>query len=479
MSENNTIRNFIICCLAAVSFLVFGCSKVLVPDPIPVHQEVVEVPLVMPQAGDSVYLNLNNPEAVVAFYRSTDFHPQWVTREGTISLGDSLTAFIRDVRHYGLLRQRYHFRSLTEDDPLWWLTGHLLRREVELTDAFLTLSSDLRRGRLGENKADTTEINVLTRLLKARALGSALKFLQPSAPRYHALRDALQRLIEQADPRVRESLMEGLTIDTIPLHRTVKTVEINLERWRKENPSWGSRYIFVNIPSYTVEMVDGGVTALQSRAIVGKPQNATPEFSSVIQCFITYPYWHVPRKIAVQEFLPLIQRDTTFLTRNDFDVLDRKGRVLNPDSIDWKRFNKNNFPVMLRQREGPENSLGIVKFDFDNPYAVFLHDTNAPRLFRLNKRALSHGCIRVEKAIALAHYLITGSPDERASFLDAYLTQKIRHMIDIPNPVPIHIRYFTASADSQGRLIILDDIYGKDRALADRLYGPQSGRLPL
>src|SRR5690606_24036460 len=110
--------------------------------------------------------------------------------------------------------------------------------------------------------------------------------------------------------------------------------------------------------------------------------------------------------------------------RNNFDVLDKRGNLLQADSIDWESFSKSYFPVSLRQREGQENALGIIKFVFDNPYAVFLHDTNAKRLFRSRVRAFSHGCIRMEKAVELAHYLVTGDPGKKSKYVERFLKEE-------------------------------------------------------
>jgi len=250
----------------------------------------------------------------------------------------------------------------------------------------------------------------------------------------------------------------------------LQTIEINLERWRQEAQfSEEGRYISINIPSFMLNVVSDGKPVLASRIIVGTQETPTPEFSSLVECVTIYPYRHVPRKISVEEFLPIIQRDTSFITRNNFDVLDRKGRVLHKDSIDWRSFNKNYFPVSLRQREGEENSLGIIKFVFDNPYAVFLHDTNAKSLFNRKVRTYSHGCIRMEKAVELGHYLLTKDPYESSAVLDKYLAQQQRRTLNLPKPVPIHIRYFTCEVVN-GRLYHFEDVYNKDKDLSRRLY---------
>ena len=202
---------------------------------------------------------------------------------------------------------------------------------------------------------------------------------------------------------------------------------------------------------------------LASRVIVGLPEKETPELSSAIECIVLYPYWSVPRSIAVKELLPLIKSDPHYITRHNFEVLDRAGNLLDPMQVNWKSFSVNNFPVRLRQREGADNALGLIKFQFDNPYGVYLHDTNARYLFTRKVRALSHGCIRAEKSLELAHYLVEydeGPVD--AAAIDKFLSRHQRREISIRQHLPIYVRYFTADAAG-----IYDDIYQKDARLLE------------
>ncbi len=218
----------------------------------------------------------------------------------------------------------------------------------------------------------------------------------------------------------------------------------------------------MQIPSFMVYVVEDDKVLLASRIIVGETETPTPELTSTLTRVVTYPYWHVPRKIAVTEYLAAIQQNIGVLQQNNFEVIDRAGKVLNPDSIDWLSFSADNFPVSLRQKEGPENALGVIKFEFKNPYAVFLHDTNARRLFRESDRAFSHGCIRMEQAETLAHYLVTGKTQGKSNRLTELLTRQERHVIKLLAPIPIYIRYFTAEV-REGELRIYRDLYNKDR----------------
>ena len=456
--------------ILCASILLSACYHPPVLDAGFPQQEIVELPLILPATGDdTLYGGLHNRSAVLAFYAERNFRPVWTDQE---PLADTLLNLLGNARYFGLLPEKYHTMEFNAATAPAWRPEVRLRKDVMLTDAFLSIGHDLRYGRLHASTRETDSLMMtsLKIVLTYGRLYQELMKLQPDFAQYHSLQKGLAHTIQTADSLERAWLLQGMTVDSLEAHAKVRTIEVNMERWRSETSAWGDRYIFVNIPSFTVEVFDGGKRIIDSKAIVGKPDKMTPEFSSMVQCFVTYPYWNVPRKISVEEFLPVIQRDTSFIRKNNFDVLSRKGKLLNPDSVEWQKFNENNFPVILRQREGPENSLGVIKFQFDNPYAVFVHDTNAPRLFRNKVRAFSHGCIRMEKATTLGHYLLTGDPRKKSPLLANYLAQKLRHTVDLPHPIPIHIRYFTAVADDTGKVVVHDDIYGKDVELIERLY---------
>lgn len=156
-------------------------------------------------------------------------------------------------------------------------------------------------------------------------------------------------------------------------------------------------------------------------------------------------------------------------------MLDKNGKIVKLSTIDWNKYNANNFPFVLRQREGKENALGIIKFVFDNPYAVYLHDTNAKRLFKNQTRAYSHGCIRLEKAVEFAHYIIG---DKRTTLtdhhLDRHLKVKKRVTVSLFKEVPIHIRYFTAEVKN-GSLVFYNDLYKTDAKLINIIYNENPG----
>jgi murein L,D-transpeptidase YcbB/YkuD len=250
-------------------------------------------------------------------------------------------------------------------------------------------------------------------------------------------------------------------------------VAMNLDRWKQLPSVMPDRYVWVNIPSYSLQLFDSGKVALVSKVIVGTPANRTPVLNSSIRNIVTYPQWTVPYSIVFKEMLPQIQRSTSYLSRRNLVVVDRKGRVVDPGKISWGELSKGNFPYAIRQLEGDNNSLGIMKFNFPNKYAVYLHDTNARGLFSRTNRSLSHGCVRVQAWRDLANELLkpdslTVHPDS----LSAILGRREQRSFALQASTPIFIRYFTAYA-SEGRIRFHEDIYLDDKLLREKYF---SGR---
>ncbi|HEY5918685.1 MAG TPA: L,D-transpeptidase family protein [Chryseolinea sp.] len=468
--------SYVLVGVLALAFLA-GCASTTPQVIEPVQSDAPTVSLFrMPiDTSASAYIGLRLKESVISYYSLQKGKPIWFDSVGHISLGDSMFVIVRNIRYYGLLPQNYHLQELeslmeSNDRPA------VERAEALITDAFFSLAIDLHNG-FGMRSSilfDSSAVQLLTNIRQKCDLAPALESREPAYSQYKALKFALRTMLDSAELPVREKLLQGEIVGASLIFKTVQSLEINLERWRRENDFIDEdRYVYINVPSFMLHVVDGGRKIFESKVIVGARVTPTPDISSKVECLVTYPYWNVPRKISVEEYLPILQRgDTSFIKRNNFDVLDRKGKVLHPDSVDWNKFNKNYFPVSLRQREGKGNSLGVIKFVFDNPYAVFLHDTNAKGLFKNEIRTYSHGCIRMEKAVDLGHYMLTGSVTKRSPTLDKYLRQEQRYFLNVTRPVPIFVRYFTCEV-RDNRFYQYDDCYNMDRKVAVCLYGPR------
>lgn len=245
-------------------------------------------------------------------------------------------------------------------------------------------------------------------------------------------------------------------------------VAVNMDRWRKLPDTLPQRYILVNVPGYRMELVDSGTVAVASKVIVGAPRTRTPLLNSRMTNFVMYPYWRVPFSITIKEMLPAIKRDRAYLAKKNLEIIDAHGNAISPDSVNWNKLSKNYFPYVLRQMDGIENSLGIMKFNFMNKYAVYLHDTNARGLFANSYRALSHGCVRVQQWDSLSLYLTRDDTRHPRDSMRRWLANGDKKQIDIQHSVPIYFRYFSAEG-RDGRLVLHEDIYGEDRILRKQM----------
>jgi murein L,D-transpeptidase YcbB/YkuD len=423
---------------------------------------------IMPaDSAAETYRNLKS-SAVYDFYKSRNFGMHWYGPQGSSASVDAMIDVIQSARLYGLFPQEYHLREITAIRNNQNCEARM-RLDALLTDALFTLSSHVSHGRLKPLVADSTLLKGSVRLATPADIRAYLALREPAHEGYQMLRSALASIYDTLGAAHKQALLDGVTSDSIPAQHLIKKVEINLERWRWEESAWGPDYVWVNIPAFEVTVFRNEKEVIQSRAIVGAPGKPTPIFSSAIECFTVYPYWHVPRSIAVGEYLPAIKKDISFIPRNNLDVLDRNGNVLRYDTLPWDTYNQRNFPVFLRQREGTHNALGVVKFQFDNPYSVLLHDTNAKGLFRYENRARSHGCIRMEKAVQFAHYLAENYTRYSSKQISGYLETKTMRRIDLEEPLPIHIRYFTVTYDGK-TLQQYGDVYGHDKKLIKEYY---------
>jgi murein L,D-transpeptidase YcbB/YkuD len=443
-------------------------DMIIVRDP--GRQQALHITPRMPDdSTDNIYRDLRHAKMVFEFYQRRRGAVCWITNNGLSASGDSLITIINNIRYFGLLPQDYHINELEENSEAG--NSSILRTEALLTDGLLLIANDLRYGRSAQPdaKAEANSLHALERIVAGIGIIPTLESLEPSLQGYTLLKAALKASLDTLTGAAREEWMTGRTYRSNPLHQTMQTLEINMERWRSANGPISGVHVTVNIPSFTLEANVGDETILSSRVIVGGPETPTPLLRSDIECIVVYPYWVVPRKIVVEEYLPLIQRDSSYLARHHFEILDRRGNIINPDSINWTSLNENNFPFTMRQSEGPDNALGLVKFVFDNPYAVYLHDTNVKGLFKSNYRAYSHGCIRLEKAEALAHFLITMDVDGRSEMLETALQQQRRLSIDLSQEVPIEVTYFTCEVKG-GKFYRYNDVYSLDNQLASLLY---------
>lgn len=249
---------------------------------------------------------------------------------------------------------------------------------------------------------------------------------------------------------------------------------VNMERWRWLPEELGRYFLVVNVAAFELKVIRDNETVFTKPVIVGRNYRKTPVFSDNIRYLVLNPTWTVPRKLAVQDKLPEIQRNPEYLSHLGFTLYELgTNTVVNPQKVSWLDVTKANFPYRLVQGPGPQNALGQVKFMFPNPYDVYLHDTPSRDLFGKSERAFSSGCIRVAEPLDLAEFLLADTQWSRQR-IDDLINAGNTETIYLATPLPIHIEYWTAWVDRAGTLNFRKDIYDRDAPLWKALTTPAS-----
>ena len=257
-----------------------------------------------------------------------------------------------------------------------------------------------------------------------------------------------------------------------PIAQRIQQLELTLERWRWLPSTFTSPPIVVNIPEFRLHVVDKEHHIVSSmNVVVGRAyHHATPLFESEITSVLFRPPWNVPLEIQRNELLPQIEKNASYLADNSYDVVDARGnRVEESTPTEETLTRLRNGQLFLRQRPGEENSLGLVKFEFPNPYDVYLHGTPAQELFSKSRRDFSHGCVRVEDPVALAAWLLRENAGWNQERVVAAMHDTETVRVPLAHPVPVWIVYGTAVVLEDGRVRFFNDIYGQDAALEHEL----------
>ncbi len=256
----------------------------------------------------------------------------------------------------------------------------------------------------------------------------------------------------------------------VPAGERVRQIGLNLERWRWLPRDLAPGRIAVNAADATLQVVAEGRVVLRSRVVVGDLQHPTPVAQARLDAIILNPPWNVPASIAGAEILPLLRMNPRYLADNDIVILDRQATDPFGRAVDWSAVPAQPFPFRLQQRPGPKNPLGRIKFDIPNRFDVYLHDTPARSLFARPVRTASHGCIRVERALDLAAYVLDLEPEPwNRSMLEEAIAAGRGQQIRLHRSLPVYILYWTAFVGEDGALQFREDVYGRDQRLAAAL----------
>jgi murein L,D-transpeptidase YcbB/YkuD len=368
---------------------------------------------------------------VEAFYRDRGFAPLWIADGTASSRAKAAIAYLRGVAADGLDPADYRIPAFS--DP-----SKLEQDEVALTNSVLAFARHARTGRLPYAKVSSAihyelenpeAADVLANMANAGNIAEALDTYQPQHPAYKALKAKL--------PEARKK--PGALADT---------VIANMERWRWLPRDLGQNHVIVNIPDYTLSVMRGGQRTFHTRIVVGKKDTPSPVFSDEIESVQVNPTWHVPPAI--------LARNPGLVGRGDFVVSRRADGSIGAS-----------------QRPGPQNALGQIKVNFPNPFLVYLHDTPDKHLFKLDKRAYSSGCMRVENPDQFAAQVLSIGAAQGNRYTPAQLTgmyNKGERVMSLATRVPIYLVYMNAYV-ADGQLVVKPDLYDYDARVQSALKG--------
>ncbi len=303
---------------------------------------------------------------------------------------------------------------------------------------------------------DVKESDIMRKLKAGQSIEEILKPYVPQSAQFF-------------DLKKRYMLLEG---DANTSKKTLRKIRLNLERLKLMKPGLGDNYALVNVPEYTVRVIDKNGTAVAMAVVVGQKHQQTPIFSANLQYVTLNPQWGVPDSIARNEVIPQMLKDPTYLASHNMVIrksYDLSTPEIDKDSVDWKAYlikEKDSKDMTYKFIEVPskKNGLGRVKFIFPNKHSVYMHDTQSKHLFKRKVRTYSHGCVRLEKPVVMLEHIsknyTSKSPEEVKEWYDSLET---KHM-GLSKKLPVHTAYLTTYVDECGDLLSFRDIYGFDKS---------------
>ena len=255
----------------------------------------------------------------------------------------------------------------------------------------------------------------------------------------------------------------------------IHQIRVNLERTRWVIHDLPSSNLIVDIAGFSLQYYHDNKPVWTSKVMVGKPYHQTPVFRSAITYIVLNPTWTPTPDIVKNETVPSIVKDPDFLAKQRMRVLDSGGNQVDPNSIPWRQYQGRYLPYTLRQDPGADNSLGLIKFLFPNPYHVYLHDTPSKSLFGRTNRAFSHGCIRVQNPLDLGRMILANDAGNTTSAerMNQILASGRTSTVILKQPLPIYLMYLTTKVQD-GKVMFKPDMYNRDAGVLAALNGPPS-----
>jgi murein L,D-transpeptidase YcbB/YkuD len=416
--------------------------------------------------------------ALNAFYAEGAAQPVWTSREGLTPRARQAIEEVRKADDWGLKASAFDLPALAQEAAS---LEALADAEIKLARAVLKYARHARGGRaepasisrLFDQKPTIYDPKTLLQAIAvAEAADAYLRALHPKHPQFERLRQAM---LAARDANGEEPAPPGRT-PRASTSGNLQRLIVNMERWRWLPENLGPIYVWDSIPEQMTSVYQDGQRVLHEKIVVGKPSSPTPIFSADMQFIIFHPSWGVPPGMKMYELAPALRAagGGWFFSSGASSVLaahglrvSRGGQPVNPDWIDWSSVDIRSYD--FTQPPGPANVLGIVKFRFPNRHDVYMHDTPERHLFGGAVRAFSHGCMRVQNPVRLAEVLLAHDKGWSAEQVKEYVRRGGE--IKLTNPIPVHITYFTAVVDHDGKVRHYPDIYALDSKVASRLEG--------
>ena len=414
-----------------------GCSRAPGPEARAAYQQALRAVLESkaPPPGYAVADNRGRRvwRDTQRFYEQNGHVLAWSDGKTPRTPMDGLVRAVRAADQDGLEPAEYGADELDRIrqafDP-----SHAADTDVRFTYTYLRYASDLTHGTFDPETIDPqwhaakrdNDLNAaLDRGLADNGIEDSLQKLTPPAPQYRGLKHQLTL-----------ARSKGASPETI------LQIAMNMDRWRWLPDDLGSRYLMVNIPAFRLDAIENGKSVLEMKVVTGKKDSPTPVLADEMTTVVFSPYWNIPSEIVSKEILPKLAADPGYLERNNIE-LDESGQ-------------------RYRQRPGKGNSLGLVKFLFPNHFNVYLHDTPAGSLFARIERDFSHGCVRLERPLDLAKYVLRDQPEWTEERIVTAMNRGVEQSVALKQALPIYLAYFTAWEEN-GVLETRPDVYGLDR----------------
>lgn len=435
--------------------------------------------------------SLKNPKLISSFYENNDFDPVLMMQHLPKAQLKALTGHLNKSADHGLspqlfdaaaidslINKVYDKKAIKTVEEAYKTIAEL---ELMTANSLITYSNALQYGIVSPRKiyaqyyTETTRPDSVSMIgvLAVKDLKNYLDSIQPKSAPYVSLQKALT---------------SGVVVPGLTKEETQRVLQVNLERLRWKNRKDSKKFVLVNIPDFRLDVLENGKSVLNMKVCVGEGREIksadqlkeydehdlkkdrpfsreTPQLGSVIHSVQVNPVWNIPESIATKEISKYAAADRYYLANNNIDVYKDGQLIEDPETIDWSVGDAGKI-YSFKQRPGDDNSLGKIKFLFNNQSSVYLHDTPAKAAFNQSMRAVSHGCVRLEKPLELAHALFGDGEKYQMIKREMSVTENQQAKdIALTSKVPVYLVYFTCWMDESGRLQVRKDIYGQDVVL--------------